>query len=179
MKLPVSSVLTAAVLCAALASPAHAQEPASAAPARELAGLLSAQKLDSIATRMPGSDDEFAAALAFPGQLVVVWGRFESPAYMNERILKREFRDAYIDLNSASIVESRHFVTDLGADGLQRGERNEPGDSHDLGTRSMRFDGNWRAQKMSEADYNKAHAEGDAAYAKVLQALIAKLQAPS
>ena len=40
----------------------------------------------------------------------------------------------------------------------------------------MRFDGNWREDKMSEADYMKAHAEGDAAYARAIQALIEELK---
>ena len=40
----------------------------------------------------------------------------------------------------------------------------------------MRFDGNWREDKMSEADYMKAHAEADAAYAKAIQALIDEIK---
>ena len=40
----------------------------------------------------------------------------------------------------------------------------------------MRFDGNWKEDKMSEADYTKAHAEADAAYAAATEALIAALK---
>ena len=40
----------------------------------------------------------------------------------------------------------------------------------------MRFDGSWREDKMSEADYMKAHAEADAAYAKAIQALIDEIK---
>ena len=178
----ISSLSRFFVLSAALAvasTPALAQEPQSAAPARELAQLLQAQKLDSIATRLPDSEDEFAAALMFPGQMIVVWGKFTAPAYINEKILKREYREAYIDLNSASVVESRHFVTDIGADGIRLGERDEPADSHDVGNKVMRFDGDWREDKISEEDYMKAHAEADALYSKVLQALAAKVKTPS
>lgn len=170
-------VLSAALTLASV--PAFAQEPQSAAPARELSQLLQAQKLDSIATRLPGSEDEFAAALVFPGQMIVVWAKFTSPSYINEKILKREYREAYIDLNSASIVESRHFVTDIGSDGIRKGERDQPADSHDLGNKVMRFDGDWREDKMSEDDYMKAYADADALYSKVLQALIAKVKTPS
>ena len=45
-------------------------------------------------------------------------------------------------------------------------------DSHDLGAKSMRFDGSWREDKMSEADYMKAYTAADAAYARAIQALI-------
>jgi hypothetical protein len=174
-----SRFLVLSVTLTLISAPAFAQEPQSAAPARELAQLLQAQKLDSIATKLPDNEDEFAAALMFPGQMIVVWGKFTAPAYINEKILKREYREAYIDLNSASVVETRHFVTDIGADGIRKGERDEPADSHDVGNKVMRFDGDWREDKMSEDAYNKAHAEADAAYSKVLQALVAKVKAPS
>lgn len=172
------SVLLSATLVL-VSAPAFAQEPQSAAPARELFQLLDAQKLDSIAARLPDSEDEFAAALKFPGQMIVVWGAFESPAYINEKLLKKEYREAYIDLNSASVVESRHFVTDIGADGIRLGERDEPADSHDVGNKVMRFDGDWREDDMSEEDYEKAHADADGRYAEILQVLIAKVKAPS
>lgn len=178
----ISSLSRAVLLSAALAlvsAPAFAQDPQSAAPARELFQLLEAQKLDSIAARLPDSEDEFAAALRFPGQMIVVWGKFTSPAYINEKILKQEYREAYIDLNSASVVESRHFVTDIGADGIRLGEEDEPADSHDVGNKVMRFDGDWREDKMSEDEYEKAHGEADGLYAEVLKVLIDKVKTPS
>ena len=112
---------------------------------------------------MPDSREEFVGALTFPGQLMVVWAKTSAPAVVNEKLIRKEYREVYIDLNSASIAETRHFVTDLGPDGLRRRpeQRQGPADSHDLGAKSMRFDGNWREDKMSEADYMKAHAEAD------------------
>ena len=167
--------------CTALAAPAYAQDPVSAAPAKELMQLLSERKIDSIAARMPDSTEEFVGALTFPGQLMVVWARSSAPAYVNEKLIKKQYREVYVDLNSASITESRHFVTDLGPDGLRARpeQRQGPADSHDLGAKSMRFDGNWREDKMSEADYMKAHAAADAAYAKAVQALIAEIKKQS
>lgn len=176
---PVTLTTTIASLAfCAVALPALAQEPKSAAPAKELAQLLSSRKLDSIAARMPDSRDEFVGALAFPGQLMVVWARTTAPAVVNEKLLNKEYREVYIDLNSASIVESRHFVTDLGPDGLRPKPETKqgPADIYDLGVKTMRFDGNWREDKMSEAEYLKAHAEADAAYAKAVQALIDELK---
>ncbi|MGH9200929.1 MAG: hypothetical protein ACRD2A_06810 [Vicinamibacterales bacterium] len=66
-----------------------AQEPKSAASARELAQLLGTLKLDSIAARLPNSTDEFAGALVFPGQLMVVWAKTVAPERMNEKLLKK------------------------------------------------------------------------------------------
>jgi len=163
------------VLLATVFSPvAIAQEPQSAAPAKELAQLLTAKKLDSIAARMPDNREEFVGALTFPGQLMVVWARTTAPAVVNEKLIRKEYREVYMDLNSASVLETRHFVTDLGPDGLKAkpASKQGPSDSHDLGAKSMRFDGSWREDKMSEAEYMKAHAEADAAYAKAIQALI-------
>lgn len=184
MKSRVSIALTRLCLglaACAVAVPAFAQEPVSAAPAKELAQLLSSRKLDSIASRMPNSTEEFVGALNFPGQLMVVWAKSSAPAYVNEKLIRKEYREVYIDLNSASITDSRHFVTDLGPDGLRSRpeQRQGPADTHDLGTKSMRFDGNWREDKMSETDYMKAHAEADAAYAKAIQALIDEIKKQS
>ena len=164
-----------------MTTPAWAQEPASAAPAKELMQLLSSRKMDSIAARMPDSREEFVGALTFTGQLMVVWAKTSAPAVVNEKLIKKEYREVYVDLNSASILESRHFVTDIGPDGLRArpAQRQGPADTHDLGSKSMRFDGNWREDKMSEADYMKAHGEADSAYAKAIQALIDEIKKSS
>jgi len=166
--------LVPVLLVTALSSVAIAQEPKSAAPAKELAQLLTSKKLESIAARMPDNREEFVGAISFPGQLMVVWARTTAPAVVNEKLIRKEYREVYMDLNSASVIESRNFVTDLGPDGLsvKPASKQGPSDSHDLGAKSMRFDGNWREDKMSEADYMKAHAAADAAYARAIQALI-------
>ena len=74
-----SRLFIAILLVPALAAPAWAQDPKSAAPAKELSQLLAARKLDSIAARMPDSKEEFVGALTFPGQLMVVWARTTAP----------------------------------------------------------------------------------------------------
>jgi hypothetical protein len=177
LSFPTNWILAAAI-CAVVAPAAFAQEPKSAGPAKELAQLLASRKLESIAARMPDSREEFVGALAFPGQLMVVWAKSAAPAFVNEKLIRKEYREVYIDLNSASILESRHFVTDLGPDGLKArpDQRSGPADTHDSGAKTMRFDGSWREDKMSETDYLKAHSEADAAYAKAVQALIDELK---
>ena len=157
---------------------AAAQEPVSAGPAKELAELLAAKKLDSIAARMPDDREQFVGALAFPGSLMVVWAKTTAPSVVNEKLMRKDYKEVYIDLNSASVVESRHFVTDLGPDGLRAkpAQKQGPSDSHDAGAKSMRFDGNWREDKMSESDYMKAYADADAAYARAVQVLLEELK---
>ena len=170
-----------AAFCVSFVSGAAAQEPKSAAPAKELAQLLASKKLESIAARMPDNLEVFVGALAFPGQLMVVWAKTTAPSVVNEKLMRKDYKEVYIDLNAASVTETRHFVTDLGPDGLRvkPDQKQGPADSHDLGAKSMRFDGNWREDKMSEADYMKAHAEADAAYALALQALINEIKKAS
>ena len=177
---PTAWILSAA-FCASFVSGAAAQEPKSSAPAKELSQLLASKKLDSIAARMPDSLEEFVGALAFPGQLMVVWAKTTAPSVVNEKLMRKDYKEVYVDLNAASVVETRHFVTDLGPDGLRSKplQNKGPADSHDQGAKSMRFDGSWREDKMSEADYMKAYAEADAAYARAIQALIDEIKKAS
>lgn len=159
-----------------LTVPASAQEPKSSASAKALSEALAGKKLDAIAVRAPDSADTFLAALAFPGQLIVISAKYTAPPLLNERLVRREYRDVYIELNSASVLESRLIVTDLGGDGLRakRAKRDDPFDSRELGGKAFAFDGNWREDKLSEAEYMKVHAETDEQYVRILDALLAE-----
>src|SRR6188508_2049111 len=99
-----TSWIACMALCALGAGTATAQEPKSAAPAKELTQLLASKKLESIAARMPDSREEFVGALAFPGQLMVVWAKTTAPAVVNEKLINKAYKEVYIDLNSASIL---------------------------------------------------------------------------
>jgi hypothetical protein len=172
----VKIALAATMIVAPLALPAFAQGGKSPSVAVELAQLMESRKLDSVAARLPGQD-EFVAALYFPGQLLVVWAKYSAPALLNEKIAKGDYRDVYIDLNSASIADSKILITDLGADGLKaRREENQPFDAQDIGGKSFQFDGSWREDKISEEEYMKAFASADDAYAKALSVLLAELK---
>ena len=167
----------AAVTATALmATTAWAQDGKSAPAARELAQLLAGKKLDAIAAKDPGAADSFVAALSFPGQLMVISARYSAPALLNERLARREYRDVYIELNAASVLESRVFVTDIGADGLKAkgAKRDDPIDVRDAAGKPFRFDGNWREDKMSEADYMKMYSEADGHYAQMVALLLAE-----
>ncbi len=162
------------MMTALMAAPTLAQEGKSAAGAKELAQVLAAKKLDAIAVRDPNAPDTFIAALAFPSQLIVISAKYAAPPLLNERLARREYRDVYIELNSASLLDSRMIVTDLNADGLRakKAKREDPLDSREAAGKAFNFDGNWREDKMSEADYMKIFAETDEHYTRILSALL-------
>jgi hypothetical protein len=176
----VGAMILATIVLLGVASARPLAQDRSAALAKELTSLLQERKLDSIAARHPAAADQFVAALFFPGQLLVVWARTTAPAVLNEKLIRREFRDVYIDLNSASIPDSRVMISDGSADGLRpRREPNQPFDTHDANGKITRFDGNWREDKMSEAEYMKIFTQADSAYVTALEALLTELKKTS
>jgi hypothetical protein len=170
------SLLALLTAFAVLPSVALAQESKSAPLVKELTQLLDQNKLEAVAAKDPAGPDAFVAALYFAGsQLLVVSARYSVPQLLNEKILKKDYRDIYTDLNSAAIEGSKTLVMDSGADGLKPRKEENRFDTADSGPKSLTFDGDWKKQKMaSEEDYNKAYAEADAKYAKMLSALIAQ-----
>jgi hypothetical protein len=161
-----------------LAAPALAQDSRSSQLALELAKMLDTMKLDAVAAKIEG--DQYVGALYFPGsQLLVVRARYIVPERMDAALQGGKYRDVYIDLNSASIKDTKLLVADLGANGLQLGRRNQPYDTVDVGGKSIAFDGDWGKAKISEAEYTKAFETNDAEYQRMLQALVAQLKKPS
>lgn len=173
--------VVAAIVLLLAPSMALAQEQSkSSALVTQLVKLLDANKLDSIAAQV-GSADQFAGALYFPGsQLLVVGARYSAPQAMELKLGQKKYRDIYIDLNSASISDSKILITDLGANGLfPRRENDRPFDTVDLMGKSYIFDGDWDRAKMSEDEYRKAFQTSDEEYTKILQALVSQLEKPS
>jgi hypothetical protein len=154
------------------------QQGKSAALAKELTAALDAAKLDAVAAKDPQAADMFVGALYFPGtQLLVVSAKYAAPLAMNEQLAKKNYRDVYLDLTSASVAGTKIFVTDLGANGLvAEPDDNQPFDTFDQGGKSTTFNKDWDEQKMSEADYKKAFAEADAQYSQMLSALLAQVK---
>ena len=154
--------------------PTFAQTSRSAALAQELAKLLEAGKLDSIAAQ--GKEpDRFVAALYFPGQLLVVSARYAVPPLLADKVQQKAYRDVYMDLFGASIAGSKVFIQDVGADGLKV-KSDSAADSYERDTNTRwSFDGEWRKQKIaSEDQYLKNYAAADAEYTDILTALIQK-----
>ena len=165
--------LLAVLVVVVLGAPgqAGAQDSMSAPLAAELAEVLAAANLDAVAAR-DGDSDRFMAALAFPGQLLVVSARYEAPVYVVEKIGAQQYRDVYIDLNAASIANTKILVTDVGADGLAAGGGTV--DVYDDGSQVLRFDGDPGGQGLSRDAYDEAFAEADEQYSRMLEALLSQ-----
>ncbi len=172
-----------AIMCLAVvtlgSSLAVAQETSkSAALAKALAAALDQTKATTVAAKDPAKEDEYVAAMYFPGsQLLVVTAKYAVPIYVNEKLDKKEFMEVYIDLNSASVPLSKIFVSDLQANGLvARPEEGQAFDTFEEGGKVVPFDRNWKKRDMSEEDYMKAFASADERYAKMLAILIAQMK---
>lgn len=163
------------------ASPVLAQDSKSAALAAELAKLLDQLKVDSVAARHPGAPDQYVGALYFPGsQLLVVTARYQVPELLNTKLATKAYRDVYIDLNSASIAQTKVFISDLGCNGLKaKREDNEPYDTIEMAGKNWSFDGDWKKAKLSEDEYMKGYQQAEEEYVKMLQALITELKKTS
>jgi len=182
MKLPTSVAFGPLVALMCLSSSVlSAQESKSAPLAKELAAALEAGKLDSIAAKDPSAPDAFAAALFFPGlQLLVISGKYSVPQLLTERVGRKEYRDVYLDLNGASIADSKMFIEDPGADGIKaKREDNQAFDQCEIAGKRTMFNGDWKAQKMSEQDYMKAYTAADDRYSQILAALLAQVKKSS
>jgi hypothetical protein len=165
------------LLMLGLSAAASAQSSKSLTVAKELTAALDAQKLDAIAARMPSDPDRYVAALYFPGaQLLVISGKYPAPQLMDPRIAQKQYRDVYMELSGTVPKESKIFVLDMGAPGLTQKKTDGFFDTWTQGDKQIMFDGNWDAQKMSEADYNKAYAAADEEYAKMLGALLEQVK---
>ncbi|HEX6975101.1 MAG TPA: hypothetical protein VF147_11910 [Vicinamibacterales bacterium] len=160
----------------ATATPEGGQDSKSAAAAKELSQLLDAAKLDAVAAADPSTPGAFVAAMYIPGaQLLVVSAKYSAPTLIADRIAKKDYREAYMDLQAASVAGTRVFVQDMLADGLIA-KPDGAGDVYE-DAKPMTFDGEWKKAKMSEDDYMKRYADADAQYAKMLQVLIAQVKA--
>ena len=153
----------------------------SATLAAELTQLLAEKKLDSIATT-DTAGDQYVGALYIPGaQLLVIRAKYPSKDRMSYLLYNKMYKDAYVDLNSASDPTTRVFITDLGANGLQfRREKDQPFDMVDLGGKSMAFDGKWGGKEAPSRDeYARTYETSDEQYSQMLQALIDALKKSS
>ena len=164
----------AAVVCVPAAVLLEAfQASKSAAAAKDLAQALDGAKLDAIAAPDPTEPGTFVAALYFQGsQILVVSAKYAAPALLTDKIAKQNYRDVYIDLNSASVAGTKVFVIDTNVDGLvAKPEDGQGADQWDQGKTQLTFDGQWKKAKMSEEEYMKVFATADERYTHILQLL--------
>ncbi|HSL21660.1 MAG TPA: hypothetical protein VK886_09000 [Vicinamibacterales bacterium] len=175
-------VIAAAAAVAVSLVSATAQETGnkSGALAKELAQLMEKSQLDSVAAALPSPEDAFVAAMFIPGELMVVSARYSAPSLLREKIMKKEYREVYVDLNSAATPKTRVFIEDLNTDGLVAEPSENFGfDTFESSDGRMSFDGEWKKQKLSEDDYRKRFAKADEQYTTMLTALLSQLKKPA
>ena len=172
-----SSIALAAILL--LATAASAQDSKSAASVTELVKMLDSMKLDSFAVK-GASPNEYVGALYFPGsQLLVVSAKFDTPWRADSLLEMKNYRDLYIELNSASVPQSKVFVSDLSANGLRSKKDGTVYDTADIGGKTFNFDGDWKKAKITADDYTKTYSTTDEQYTQMIQVLLAGLKKSS
>lgn len=181
----VSALATVAALwLSSAALPAQSQTPATAAKAKELASLLQVKKLEAIAGRVPGEAGHFTAALLIPNvQLLVVAALHNRPMDSEYYLYNKDYKSAYMDLNSSSFSTERVVIDDALADGLvAMPGKNLALDSFVKGSSRQVFDGQFadprkkNDKRISQDAYNKLFAEAEQQYTKLLDILIAEVK---
>jgi hypothetical protein len=180
------SLVAAALLVVSLAhaGPASAQpSAATAAPVKELVGLLAAKATGAgprfIAAEDPTDPARFVAAMLLPDlQLLLVSAAYQAPVLLRERVLTRKYQDAYQDLQAASVPAGKVVIEDLLANGIAiKPAKGQGPDAATVGGRTVTFDGLWRKAKISEADYTTAFTTAEQQYTRLLALLIAQAKA--
>jgi hypothetical protein len=163
------------------AVPAAAELDSVAAAAR-LTSILDGRKADAFAAEHPEMPGRFVAALYYPGaQILAISAVFAVPELIRQRIGEGNHRQVYIDLSTSAEQQGRLFVEDLGPPGLR--QMRDDDQRFDVtwrdGTRRTTYDGNWKAQQLTAAEYRTRFTADDAEYADMLQVLAAAAQMPA
>jgi hypothetical protein len=157
-----------------------------AAAAKELTTLLEGHA-EGVAPRFmatydPTEDDRYVAAMLLPGiQLVIVSAEYPVRVLFREHMLRGRYQEAYQDLSSASVVDTRLTIEDIRADGLapRPGKGQTAADVVIRGEEdAFRFDGQWRRNRMREAEYMEKFKETEAEYLRLMGLLIAQAKQP-
>ena len=90
--------------------------------------------------------------------MLVVSAKYSAPTLLNDKLNKKDYRDVYIDLSSASIAATKVFIMDQAANGLVfKPNDDQPADSWEQANKTtVSFDGDWKKAKITEEEYTKA-----------------------
>jgi hypothetical protein len=158
------------------------QESTSHAVVARLTAFLISHGLDSLAAEDRSRPGVIVAVLHIPkSQLLVIEGRCSAVDALRARLATKAYRDVYSDLQGCATADSRLFIQDLGADGVLF-EPREDGAPFDIVyekmTRQTRFDGNFKAQQLSEQEYRQRFQTIDAEYSRLVSLLLEGVERP-
>jgi hypothetical protein len=170
----ISGAFLAVVLVLASLGSALAQDSESTRLAKQLVAALDAAKIDSIAAKDPTKAGTYIAALYFSGsQLLVISAQYSAPTLLDQKLVKKEYRDVYLDLYGAPMPGTKVFIEDFGADGFKaKPDADSAPDGYETSGKRTAFDGNWNAQKLSEAEYQQTFTAAGSLYTRMLTALL-------
>ena len=151
------------------------------ADSRTIAAHVAAQfidrKLNAFAVQDPNDDDRFIAAIVVDGHVLAVSAVHPKPALVRQKIAAARHRTVYALLITSGNKRGRLFVGDFGTPGLTA--RRDSSGSCDMTWRDaadeVMFDGRWRAQELSEAEYRRRFATDEEEYEAMLRLLHAAL----
>lgn len=146
--------------------------------AADIAAQLDAHMLDAFAAEDPNVAGRFVATIFVGGHILAISAVHSAPAFVRQEIAAGHYREVYSILSTSAHQEGRLFVEDFGAPGLRLGRDTQA--SVDItwrdSTSEVIFDGNWRAQKLSETDYRERFAADEQEYAGMLRVLATELK---
>jgi hypothetical protein len=147
--------------------------------AAQVAAEFDAQALNAFAAEHPNDPGRFVSALYVGGHILAISAVHSTPAFIRREIAGRNYRYVYSILSTSANRQGRLFVEDFGEPGLHL-TRDATG-SCDItwrdSTRQTVFDGNWRSQELSEAEYHQRFASDESEYAEMLRVLATVLLA--
>ena len=143
--------------------------------------MLDSMKLTSVASK--DADLHYIGALYVPGvQLIVVAAKCSATDRMNYLLSMKEYRDAYVDLNSASRARVANVSSPISAPTVcsSNARRISRSTWSTSAGKSMSFDGEWGGKdNVSREEYTKTYESTDEQYTQMLQALIEVLKKSS
>lgn len=149
----------------------------SPAAARALVVSLQNEPLDAFAAPDPDRPGRFVAVLYVGDQLLVVETTHESPARIADLIAAQRYRDVYFNLRGTRGLK-KFVVQDAAADGLLTlpSAHGSVDVIYEDGARALRFNGDPRAQGLTEGDYNARFEAADVEYGRMLTTLVRALE---
>ena len=153
------------------------QPSQSAVVAKQLTAALLERRLEAIAAKDPDEPDRFVAALFFPdSQLLVISARYAAGPLLESKLLQKQYRDVYLDLQGAPVSGSSMFYQDMKADGLCAGQDMVADIFYDGSATAKVFDADWDKHKMSQKVYQQEYMAADQQYSRLLTILLTQVK---
>jgi hypothetical protein len=143
----------------------------------QVAAQFNEGKLEAFAVEDPKDAGRFVAAIFIGGHVLAISAVHPAPVLVRQELAAANHRNVYSILSTSGNRGGRLFVEDFGTPGLSA-SRDSSG-SCDITWRDSAhevvFDGDWRAQELSEAEYHRRFATDEAEYEEMLRLLNAAL----